>query len=390
MNNIRKQQILIKLAEEKSWWGKTGDWFSRTGSNISEGWKNVNPFGNRQSKVRDSNDRITQMPMSNLESRRGLKPLNVAQLRANVAAKKARLRLKRKKEQVQVPIVDPISGRIFSHRERELEKSLLPSARGPSWKDTHQPKNRPGAKEGPKLRTSTDKAYWKGAPAHEGTIGKDLYPAYRGWGEKGPSSSKAPAPSKSLTPAVPKPATNPATAFTHGKGQGYWHLARQVNKQYGFGAKGSTRKGVTSRELRGLMSGQMLHAGSKKKPKQYSFSKSQFLGTPTKGSLVGAGGLEGKRLQRAIRGGAKFRADRKRLAALPRKAAVPTVVAKPAVKPKESWRERYSRRAPRDKALRLMQRRSVSSRRTPAEKAEANRLIQVIKRRPVAAVAGKR
>ena len=44
--------------------------------------------------------------------------------------------------------------------------------------------------------------------------------------------------------------------------------------------------------------------------RDYSFNKDQFLGKPAKGSLSGAGGLKGKKLQRAISSGAAFRKRR--------------------------------------------------------------------------------
>jgi len=63
-----------------------------------------------------------------------------------------------------VPITDPNDGRIFSHKERELQQSIPKHLRGPSWKDTEHPKEMPGMPDGPMLKQPSDKKYWKGAP----------------------------------------------------------------------------------------------------------------------------------------------------------------------------------------------------------------------------------
>ena len=62
----------------------------------------------------------------------------------------------------QVPIVDPNSGRIFSHKERHKLQSLPKKLRGPSWKDTDPVSQQPGMSDGPVLRPKTDAYFWSG------------------------------------------------------------------------------------------------------------------------------------------------------------------------------------------------------------------------------------
>ena len=62
----------------------------------------------------------------------------------------------------QVPIVDPNSGRIFSHKERYYLQSLPKKLRGPSWKDTEPINQQPGMPGGPVLRPKTDAYFWSG------------------------------------------------------------------------------------------------------------------------------------------------------------------------------------------------------------------------------------
>lgn len=62
----------------------------------------------------------------------------------------------------QVPIVDPNSSRIFSHRERNRLQSLPKKRRGPSWKDTEPANQQPGMPDGPVLRPKTDTYFWSG------------------------------------------------------------------------------------------------------------------------------------------------------------------------------------------------------------------------------------
>jgi hypothetical protein len=74
-----------------------------------------------------------------------------------------------KKRHVGVPIADPNTGRIFSHKERSLEMSLPKKHRGPSWKDTHSASEQPGKPAGPDLKQPGQARYWKGAPVTPGT-----------------------------------------------------------------------------------------------------------------------------------------------------------------------------------------------------------------------------
>ena len=62
----------------------------------------------------------------------------------------------------QVPIVDPNSGRVFSHRERNRLQSLPKKLRGPSWKHTEPADQQPGMPGGPVLRPKTDAYFWSG------------------------------------------------------------------------------------------------------------------------------------------------------------------------------------------------------------------------------------